>query len=211
MKKIKALMLVLAVLALASCAVQRSSLRSAAEHGAFLPRAAYVYEAAAGLTRTPGTFVLMPTRYEAVGQDDLGVWYLGEKDSFLSWSNEESNRRDGKKVIAAYRGGVFVPHDKSTAAKLFYTQASENIYLVDPSTVRRAERSPISGGDYLGEAWNQAFTIGPVSGATMMGAGIGAAIAIPLTEYNAEGFFFYNTQPPKDARSLRSWLTEVKD
>lgn len=185
---------------LSACATQQVSLRSATSFNARTPAEAFTFDSVAGLAKVRSTVVLGAGRYEPVGQDDEGVWYLGRQDSlFIIYVDSPKNRMDGKLATAVYQGGVFVPHQSAQAPKIFFVPISEKFRISDAdgkeSTI--ASHSDDVANAILQNTMNS--TLSPLQ------AGAAGALAGAIVSYDASGFKMHPVSPP-EGRDLRGWL-----
>lgn len=185
---------------LSACTTQQASLKSAMSFNTKTPTAPFTFDSVAGLAKVRSTMVLAPGPYEPVGQDDEGVWYLGKMDTlFIIYVDSPKNRIDGKLATAVYQGGVFVPHQPTQAARIFYVPISEKFRISDAVGM---EGVLSTQSDYISDVVLQNTlnsTLSPLQ------AGAAGAIAGAIVFHDASGFKIYPILPPAD-RDLRDWL-----
>jgi len=203
---------------LSACSTQKSALRSAASFPIKTTADAFMFDSVAGLVNVHTTIVLREGQYQPVGQDDVGVWYLGSpKNLVVAYTDAPKSRSDGKLPVATYQGGVFVPHDKGEVARIFFIPESESIVTVDAGADPRMIRSDSKSGETSLELTRNSIDSSitreiiarpqlSVVNAGLAG-GLAAGVAGALSAYDASGFKFHPASQPK-GKSLRAWLAD---
>lgn len=203
---------------LSACSTQKSNLRSADSFSIRTTADPFLFDSVAGLMNVHTIIVLREGQYQPVGQDDVGVWYLGSpKNLVVAYTDAPKSRSDGKLPVATYQGGIFVPHEKGQVARIFFIPETESIAIMNPGTDLKAMASSSKG-----DAASLGLTLNLIDASVIqeiiarpqlsplnagLAGGLAAGVAGALTVYEAKGFKFHPASQPK-ATSLRSWLLE---
>lgn len=189
--------------ALAACSTQISALNAATGHSAKVPKSPYVYVYAGTTLRAATRITLLPGMYKPVGKNEQGVWYAGSKRNVQIFYTD-TKRSDGKRLLAAYAGGVLLPLKPGNPPSLFIVPSTEKLTLVSASSDSEdAAAAGMTAGQIQAEAATNAraeYRGGPA----MVGAAVGGVIADGLMDYDAKGL---RLMPQLvDAPGVASWL-----
>ncbi|MGJ3699662.1 hypothetical protein [Variovorax sp. AFSI2.2] len=108
------------------------------------------------------------------------MWYIGA-DGNVRIFYTEKKRSDGKRLLASYTGGILVPSMPHSQPSVFIIPSTERLMLVSDSMDAEAVKlGQMTEGQIHAEAAVN-------TGANLIGAALGGAIADGLLSYDARG------------------------
>ena len=189
-------------IALAGCATQPSQLRPTSNVESRAPSRDFTRTGVAGLVKTEFSLALKAGPYMPVGQDADGVFFLGEHPDNFRIFYLERKRFDGKRLIAVYSGGLFVPHRSDSPPRFFILLKSQKLVVVsDEAIAAFANPSGYPAADITSEEMTK-FIEKPIDVALATGV-----IPDLMRDLQARGFTFWGPQGD-DAQAAKKWLLE---
>lgn len=170
------------VLALGACTTQVSALKVTTAYSEKSPKALYVYSDSGTTLRGATKTTLVPGTYKPLGENEQGVWYVGTEGNVRIFYTEKK-RSDGKRLLASYTGGILVPSIPHSQPSVFIIPSTERLMLVSDS--RDAEAESVKLGHMTEGQIHAEAAVN--TGANLVGAALGGAIADGLLIYDASG------------------------
>ncbi|WP_228121968.1 hypothetical protein [Variovorax paradoxus] len=194
--------LVSIALALAGCAVQPTNLQPASGVAARAPSEDFVHEGVAGLMRVQYALAIKAGRYVPVGQNEAGIFFLSEQPDNFRIFYLERKRFDGKRLIAVYAGGIFIPHSASLSPRFFILTGAEKLVVVSDAAISKfAHGTGKPAADITSEEMmaNLERPVVPFDGAA----------AYLIREFEGRGFTFWGPQGEAE-QTAKSWLLGMR-
>jgi hypothetical protein len=197
--------LFIACFALAGCATQPTQLRPTSNVETRAPSRDFMRTGVAGLVKTEFSLALKAGPYRPVGQDADGVFFLGEHPDNFRIFYLERKRFDGKRLIAVYSGGLFVPHRTDSSPRFFILLKSEKLVVVsDEAIATLVHSSGNPAADITSEEMTKHIEK-PID--IVLGTGV---IPDLMRDLQARGFTFWGPQGD-DAQAAKKWLLESQE